>query len=122
MTPLREQIAASPSAKQWDKIGVRHHYGLVIPLFSLHTLSSAGVGEFPDLLPLIRWCHTLGLDVIQLLPLNDTGNNTSPYSALSAFALNPLHLGLAHLPGLSGDSRLMPMLNASALVHTPHLL
>lgn len=36
-----------------------------------------------------------------MLPLNDTGNETSPYSAISANALNPIHLGLAHLPDIA---------------------
>lgn len=46
------------------------------------------------------------MDVIQLLPLNDTGHETSPYSALSAFALNPLHLRLSDL----ADANSLPAL------------
>jgi 4-alpha-glucanotransferase len=45
------------------------------------------------------WCRQVGLDLIQLLPVNDTGTNSSPYSALSAFALHPLYLNLDALPG-----------------------
>jgi len=71
-----------------------------MPLFSLRSKSSCGLGEYPDLLPIIDWCQKLGLDVLQLLPLNDGGLDTSPYCALSAFALNPLHLGLSSLPDL----------------------
>lgn len=91
---LEEQLLTSPAGTQWQKIGVRPHHGIVIPLFALHSASSYGIGEFPDLIPLIVWCREVGLDVIQLLPLNDTGLETSPYSALSAFALNPIHLRL----------------------------
>lgn len=108
---LIEELLACPTAKQWKYIGIRQHHGICVPLFSLHSEKSCGIGEFPDLLPLISWCKTLGLDVLQLLPLNDTGPNSSPYSALSAFALNPLHLGLAHLPGLTEHPRLVSMLN-----------
>jgi 4-alpha-glucanotransferase len=90
----------SPSAKQWKQIGIKKHHGIDLPLFSLHSEQSHGIGEFPDLFPLINWCDTCGLDVIQLLPLNDTGLDTSPYSALSAFALNPIHIGLNALPHL----------------------
>ena len=91
-------LHTSQAAEHWKKIGIRHHHGINLPLFSLHSLHSCGIGEYPDLLPLIKWCKEIGLDIIQLLPLNDIGHDTSPYSALSAFALNPLNLGLAQLP------------------------
>ena len=71
---------------------------ICVPLFALRSEKCTGIGEFPDLLPLIDWCRDLGLDVIQLLPLNDTGLGTSPYSGVSAFALHPLFLRLADLP------------------------
>lgn len=47
---------------------------------------------------MINWCQEIGFDTIQLLPLNDTGPDSGPYCSLSAFALNPIHLGLTHLP------------------------
>lgn len=90
----------TPAAMQWRTIGVRHHHGIDVPLFSLRSQKSCGLGEFPDLLPLIDWCKELGLDVIQLLPLNDGGLDSSPYCAMSDSALNPLHLGLTSLPYL----------------------
>ncbi|MBA3721823.1 MAG: 4-alpha-glucanotransferase [Parachlamydiaceae bacterium] len=90
----------SPTAKLWENIGIQHHHGIVIPLFSLHSELSYGIGEFPDLIPIIDWCKTIGLDVIQLLPLNGTGHETSPYGAISAFSLNTIHIGLACLPFL----------------------
>jgi 4-alpha-glucanotransferase len=91
---ISEKLLASPAGAQWQKIGVRNHHGVVIPLFSLHGKSSCGIGEYPDLIPIIDWCKEVGFEVVQLLPLNDTGQETSPYSALSAFALNPIHLHL----------------------------
>ncbi len=91
-------LAHAPAARQWHHINIKHHHGIVIPLFSLHSAQSYGIGEFTDLIPLIDWCLSVGFDIIQLLPLNDTGHGTSPYSALSAFALNPIYLGLASLP------------------------
>jgi len=94
------------AASHWNSIGVKHHHGISVPLFSLHTSESAGIGEYPDLIPLITWCQNLGLDTLQLLPLNDTGPNRSPYSAISAYALNPLHLGLSSLPGLKDNFKL----------------
>ena len=88
----------SPAGKQWKTISIQPHHGIAVPLFSLHTQHSHGIGEYLDLIPLIDWCQSIGFDVIQLLPLNDTGRGISPYSALSAFALNPLFLSLHSLP------------------------
>ena len=88
---------SSLSDSQWEKIGFSLHHGINIPLFALHSKASCGIGEYEDLIPLIDFCHEIGFDIIQLLPLNDTGKETSPYSALSAFALNPIHLRLTTL-------------------------
>lgn len=95
---VERRLLATAAGPGWQKIGVRHHHGICIPLFSLHSEQSCGVGEYLDLLPVIGWCKGVGMDVIQLLPLNDAGQGSSPYSALSAFALNPLHLTLTELP------------------------
>ena len=72
--------------------------GIVIPLGALRTSQSCGVGEYPDLVVLGDVCSLCGLSFIQLLPVNDTGFQSSPYSALSAFALHPLYLRLGDLP------------------------
>lgn len=82
----------------WKKIGTSPKHGICIPLFSLHTKHSCGIGEFLDLLPLITWCQEHGFHVIQLLPLNDTGDDSSPYNCISSVALNPIHLSLSRLP------------------------
>jgi 4-alpha-glucanotransferase len=82
----------------WDRVGKKSHHGIAISLASLRSKKSSGVGEFFDLLPLIDWCRSIGLDVIQLLPLNDTGNDPSPYNALSSCALDPIYLSLSQLP------------------------
>lgn len=95
---IQENLLASAAGKQWQNLHIKDHHGIVIPLFSLHSKKSCGIGEYPDLIPLIHWCRQVGFDIIQLLPLNDTGFETSPYSALSAYALNPIHIGLASLP------------------------
>ena len=75
--------------------------GIAIPVSALRSASSCGSGEFADLAALGRWCRSVGLELIQLLPVNDTGTNSSPYSALSAFALHPLYLALDAIPGSS---------------------
>ena len=87
-------LLSTLAGKQWQKIRPIHHHGINVPLFSLYTEQSAGIGEFLDLKKLIPWVAKVGFDLIQLLPLNDTGGDPSPYNSLSAFALNPLHISL----------------------------
>ena len=93
-----DPTSSLPSKMQWQNVGFRPHHGIVIPLFSLHTKKSSGIGEFLDIIPLIDWLKRTKFDVIQLLPLNDTGGLPSPYSALTANGLNPIHLSLQDLP------------------------
>lgn len=95
----------------WNRIGVKHHHGINLPLSALRSKNDCGIGEFLDLLPLIDWCKKLGLDVIQLLPLNDSGNDPSPYNALSSRALHPLYLSLYALPYLEENSPLRKRLS-----------
>lgn len=110
MEEIADFLRHSAAAPHWERIGIKHHHGVAIPLFSLHSNQSCGIGEFTDLLPLLPWCKDIGLDVIQLLPLNDTGLSPSPYGALSACALNPVHLGLAALPFVEENAFLQSML------------
>jgi len=56
------------------------------------------LGSFFDLITLIDWCKDAGFNIIQLLPLNDTDKDPSPYNALSAFALHPIYISTTHLP------------------------
>ena len=60
-----ERLLASPAAEQWKVIGTHNHHGIALPLFSLHSSTSCGIGEYPDLIPMIDWCHEVGLDAIQ---------------------------------------------------------
>ena len=74
--------------------------GVAVPVFSLRSEKSFGIGEFADLKPLADWGQTAGLKLIQLLPINDTSATNSwkdsyPYAAISAFALHPAYLNLA---------------------------
>ncbi|MDO9559710.1 MAG: 4-alpha-glucanotransferase [Syntrophales bacterium] len=82
--------------------------GLAIPVFSLRTAKGLGVGEFPDLKLLADWAKQMGLQMIQLLPVNDTSvcmnwSDAYPYSTLSVFALHPLYLNLQAIEGLSAS-------------------
>ncbi len=93
-----QAIRQTAAAGQWEKVGIKHHHGILTPVFSLRSLDSMGIGEYSDLMYLVDWCADLGMNVIQILPVNDPGLDSSPYNAISANALNPLNLGLRHLP------------------------
>ena len=72
--------------------------GVVVPVSALRSKECAGIGEFPDLVLLARWAVDIGIKLIQILPVNDTGYERSPYSALSAFALHPIYARLNLFP------------------------
>ena len=85
--------------------------GVVIPVFSLRTKESYGVGDFGDLRRLVDWCVATGMKVIQLLPVNDTtcsGNwsDSYPYNIVSAFALHPHYLDLEALGTLKSKAKM----------------
>jgi 4-alpha-glucanotransferase len=78
--------------------------GVAIPVFSLRSKNSFGVGEFTDLKQLADWSAKIGLKMIQILPVNDTGAthtwaDSYPYAAISAFALHPLYVNLENVAG-----------------------
>lgn len=71
--------------------------GVAVPVFSLRSEKSLGVGEFADLKDFADWAHGCGLKMIQILPVNDTTSSHNwtdsyPYSAISVFALHPIYL------------------------------
>lgn len=87
--------------------------GVAIPVFSLRTQTSFGVGEFTDLKPLADWCQAAGLKLIQILPVNDTtvthtSSDSYPYAAISAFALHPLYLNLSQVASSANQKLLHP--------------
>jgi 4-alpha-glucanotransferase len=74
--------------------------GVAIPVFSLRSENSCGIGDFIDLKKMIDWAAKTGQRVVQLLPVNDTTmthtwTDSYPYNANTIFALHPLYLGLA---------------------------
>jgi isoamylase len=69
--------------------------GVVIPLFAIHSKGGWGIGGVADVARFATWASRAGFSVLQLLPVNPTsGTDTSPYSATSAFALDPVYLSL----------------------------
>jgi 4-alpha-glucanotransferase len=72
--------------------------GVLIPLFSLRTAYDLGRGEILDLLPMIDFAREMGLGLIQLLPLDEGApDETSPYSAMSIFAVDPVSVSMRGL-------------------------
>ncbi len=76
--------------------------GVVVPLSALYTKDCASCGDFLALKDLGDFCEKAGFSVVQLLPVNDTGTQSSPYSGLSAFALHPLFIRISALPEFDG--------------------
>jgi 4-alpha-glucanotransferase len=74
--------------------------GIVVALSALRTEASPACGEYPDLAALGGLSKQWNFNLIQLLPVNDSGSQSSPYSARSAFALHPLYIRIADLPEL----------------------
>ncbi len=72
--------------------------GLSLPLGALYTKDNPVIGEYSDLIPFAKFCKECGIKIIQLLPVNDSGTQSSPYSALSAFALHPIYISLKQIP------------------------
>ncbi len=95
-----EFLLETPLGKRWEKIGVKRRAGIALPLFSIHSRKSAGIGEFPDIKPAVDWCKATGNSILQLLPLNDTGSLPSPFSAQTSIGLNPVHISLSSLIGI----------------------
>ena len=77
------------------RVGASRAAGLLLPLFSTPSSRSWGIGEFPDLAALAHWMQGAGLRVLQLLPANEMATGqSSPYSALSAMALDPIFIAV----------------------------
>jgi 4-alpha-glucanotransferase len=75
--------------------------GILIPLFSIRSIEDFGRGEFGGLLAMGQMALAMGHRLLQLLPIDEvTAGETSPYSALSVFALDPIYLSLGRLPGI----------------------
>jgi 4-alpha-glucanotransferase len=77
----------------------RRRAGLLIPLFSCRSTASWGIGDIGDIEPITGWLAGAGQRVLQILPINEmaTGQQ-SPYSAISAMAIDPIFIRLPDVP------------------------
>ena len=84
--------------------------GTVIPIFSLRSKGSFGVGDFGDLKQMIDWCAKTKQRVLQVLPINDTNitytwQDSYPYHSISIYALHPQYTDFRQLPALKDAER-----------------
>ena len=99
-----QQLLKNEAAIQFDnspvvQLAPWRGAGVVIPVFSLRSKESFGVGDFGDLKDFIAWAADTGLSAVQLLPINDTTSSSTwhdsyPYNGISVFALHPIYLDL----------------------------
>ena len=84
--------------------------GTVIPVFSLRSEGSFGVGDFGDLKLMIDWCAKTKQRVLQVLPINDTNithtwQDSYPYNSISIYALHPQYTDLRQLPKIKDEAK-----------------
>ena len=107
--PFRNGVFKAEPDRTWRAAGT------AVPVFSLRSEKSFGVGEFNDLKALVDWAALTGQKVLQLLPVNDTTmtgtwEDSYPYNANSSFALHPQFI---HLPaaGVEEDEEYVSLRN-----------
>lgn len=84
--------------------------GTVVPVFSLRSESSFGIGDFGDLLSMTDWAAKTDQRALQILPINDTTithtwTDSYPYNSISIYALHPQYVDLRQLPALKDPKR-----------------
>jgi 4-alpha-glucanotransferase len=82
---------------------MRRQSGVVVPLFSLVSDGGWGIGEFADLPMFARWLLEAGQSLVQILPINEMPPiETSPYSAMTAMALDPIYITMVQVADFAG--------------------
>ncbi len=103
--------------------------GINVPVFSLRTENGWGTGDFTDIHLLVDYAATIGMKLIQLLPINDTTNtytdkDSYPYSAISSFALHPKLLNVKKMAHASSvavtEEELLEIERLNKLTFTDH--
>ena len=84
--------------------------GTVVPIFSLRSEGSFGVGDFGDLKLMIDWCDKTRQRILQVLPITDTNmtgtwQDSYPYNSISIYALHPQYCDLRQLPAIKDEAR-----------------
>lgn len=84
--------------------------GVAIPIFSLRSEGSFGVGDFGDLKEMVDWAHATHMQALQILPINDTTitntwTDSYPYNSISIYAYHPQYVDLRQLPALKDKKK-----------------
>ncbi|MGA2748598.1 MAG: 4-alpha-glucanotransferase [Verrucomicrobiota bacterium] len=69
--------------------------GILEPVFAIRTEEDLGIGDTEGVRQMIDWCHRHGLSIFQMLPINETSDDNSPYNAISSLAIEPGTLAVA---------------------------
>ena len=101
-----EQVVVYELEQTFFELWNRKLAGTLVPVFSLRSRKSAGIGDFGDLKSMIDLVAKTGQRVLQLLPINDTTithtwTDSYPYSCISIFAIHPQYANLHALPALN---------------------
>ncbi len=101
--------------------------GVLLPLFSCPSSTSWGIGDIGDIGPIARWLSAAGMRALQLLPINEMApGEQSPYSAISAMAIDPIFIRMSDVPefaAIGGEASLSPGDRdaLAAVRRTPHV-
>src|SRR6266446_3652152 len=74
--------------------------GILVPLFALRSENDLGIGDVATLREFIDWAAESGFRLVQLLPVNETGGDNSPYNAISSAAIEPATIDLSAVTDL----------------------
>jgi len=99
---LENQLSNAISRESWQSAGFKKRAGVLIPLFTVYSDKSFGIGDLSDLKLVVDWAKSTSNSIVQLLPMNEVGSLFCPYDALSSFALEPAYISLRDFPALKG--------------------
>ncbi len=99
---LATYLSESISSANWKQVGFNKRAGVLIPLFTVYSKNSYGIGDLGDLKLIIDWAKLTGNSIVQLLPMNEVGGLFCPYDALSSFALEPAYICFKDFPEIAG--------------------
>ena len=101
-TNLDLSLSNTISKDSWMNIGFKKRTGVLIPLFTVYSKKSFGIGDLGDLKLIVDWAKSTAISIIQLLPMNEVGLLFCPYDASSSFALEPAYICLNDFDSLRG--------------------
>jgi 4-alpha-glucanotransferase len=103
------EVVVYELSQAWFSIREWKGAGTVVPVFSLRSEGSFGVGDFGDLKMMVDWCAKTGQNILQILPINDTTithtwQDSYPYNSISIYALHPQYTDLRQLPEIKDET------------------